>query len=153
MLAGGDDKLYSEAEKIFSVIGKKSLYLGPAGRGAQMKLVVNMVMGSMMTAFSEGLSLAESCGLDPESLLDVLQNGAMANPMFQIKGPRMLEGDFTVNFPLKHMQKDMRLALALGDEVRQPLFAAASSNETFKKAMADGSADLDFSAIHKVIKG
>lgn len=152
VLAGGDAKLYKDAEKIFSVIGKKSLYLGEAGRGAQMKLIVNMVMGSMTTAFSEGLSLAGSCGLDPEQLLDVLQNGAMANPLFQIKGRNMLSGDYTVNFPLKHMQKDMRLALALGDESRQPLFAAASANEQFKRALAADSGDLDFSAVHKSIK-
>lgn len=153
VLAGGNSKLYSEAEKIFSVIAKKSFYLGEAGRGAQMKLVVNMVMGSMMTAFSEGLALAEESGLDPEQLIDVLQNGALANPMFQIKGPNMLKEDYTVNFPLKHMQKDMRLAVALGDESGQPLFAAASANEQFKRALAAGSGDLDFSAVHQIVRG
>ncbi len=153
VLAGGDGKLYADAKEIFSVIAKKSLYLGEAGRGAQMKLVVNMVMGSMMTAFSEGLALAGKCGLDPGELLDVLQNGAMANPMFHIKGPNMLDDDYAVNFPLKHMQKDMRLAIELGDESRQALFAAASANEQFKRALDDGSGDLDFSAVHKIIKG
>uniref|UniRef100_A0A2P2MIC9 6-phosphogluconate dehydrogenase NADP-binding domain-containing protein n=1 Tax=Rhizophora mucronata TaxID=61149 RepID=A0A2P2MIC9_RHIMU len=72
ILAAGDKALYEEATPAFDVMGKKSFFLGEVGNGAKMKLVVNMIMGSMMNAFSEGLVLAERSGLDPYNLLEVL---------------------------------------------------------------------------------
>lgn len=66
-----------------------------------------MIMGSMMTSFSEGLALGKACDLPLDSLLQVLDLGAMSNPMFRMKGPNMAAGKFDTNFPLKHQQKDM----------------------------------------------
>ena len=77
----------------------------------------------------------------------------MANPMFKAKGAMIRQGNFATAFPLKHMQKDLRLAVALGDRLGQPLFTAAVANEGFKKALQMGFGDEDFSAIYKVIKG
>ncbi|KAL2632759.1 hypothetical protein R1flu_004238 [Riccia fluitans] len=151
ILAAGDESLYHDAAAPFDVMGKKSFFLGEIGNGAKMKLVVNMVMGSMMTAFSEGLSLAEKAGLKQTDLLDVLDLGAIANPMFKLKGPSVIKGSFPPAFPLKHQQKDMRLALALGDEVAQTMPVAAAANEVFKKARNLGHGDNDFSAVYKAI--
>ncbi|MED6217983.1 putative oxidoreductase glyr1 [Stylosanthes scabra] len=152
ILAAGDKALYDEILPAFDVLGKKSFHLGEVGNGAKMKLVVNMIMGSMMNAFSEGLTLAGRSGLDPSTLLDVLDLGAMANPMFKMKGPSMLKNNYSPAFPLKHQQKDMRLALALGDENAVPMPVAAAANEAFKKARSMGLGDLDFSAVHETLK-
>ncbi|KAF3616805.1 Glyoxylate/succinic semialdehyde reductase 2, chloroplastic, partial [Capsicum annuum] len=121
------------------------------GNGAKMKLVVNMVMGSMMNAFSEGIVLADKSGLDPHTLLDVLDLGAIANPMFKMKGPAMIKHSYPPAFPLKHQQKDMRLALALGDENAVPMPVAAAANEAFKKARSLGLGDHDFSAVFETV--
>ncbi|KAF7083913.1 hypothetical protein CFC21_087642 [Triticum aestivum] len=72
ILAAGDKALYDDMVPAFDVLGKKSFFLGEMGNGAKMKLVVNMIMGSMMNAFSEGLCLADKSGLSPQTLLDVL---------------------------------------------------------------------------------
>jgi len=64
----------------------------------------------------------------------------------------LLQGEFPTSFPLKHMQKDLRLAVALGDELAQPLPSAAAANETFKRARAAGLADADFAAVFQVVK-
>lgn len=117
-----------------------------------MKLVVNMIMGSMMNAFSEGLVLSERSGLNPHDLLDILDLGGIANPMFRGKGPAMLKSNHSPAFPLKHQQKDMRLALALGDENAVSMPVAAAANESFKKARSMGLGDLDFSAVHEILK-
>lgn len=153
ILAAGEKALYEEALPAFDVLGKKSFFLGQVGNGAKMKLVVNMIMGSMMNAFSEGLVLADKSGLSPVTLLDVLDLAAIANPMFKMKGPAMLQENYAPAFPLKHQQKDMRLALALGDENAVSMPVAAAANEAFKKARNQGLGDLDFSAVHKTIKG
>ncbi|MBJ6726975.1 NAD(P)-dependent oxidoreductase [Geomesophilobacter sediminis] len=151
ILAAGDRSLYDAAMPGLEKMGKKILFLGAVGNGARMKLVVNMVMGGMMTIFCEGLALAEKGGLEKSDLLEVLDAGALANPMFKLKGGLISQGNYTVAFPLKHMQKDLRLAVALGDTVGQPLVAAAVANEAFKKAKALGCSDEDFSAVYKVI--
>jgi hypothetical protein len=94
-----------------------------------MKLAVNMVMGSMLNALSEGLALSERVGLSQEALLEVLDAGAMSCGLFRVKGKQILAGEHPPSFPLKHHQKDMRLALAVGDEVGQPMPVAAAANE------------------------
>lgn len=151
ILAAGDHSLYQEAAPAFEKMGKLFPYLGEVGQGARMKLVVNMVMGGMMTAFCEGMALGQKAGLDGRQILDILDAGALANPMFRGKGPLLLKGGFPTSFPLKHMQKDLRLAIALGDGLGQPLYSAAAANETFKQAGKAGFADEDFAAVFKVI--
>lgn len=151
-LCAGDKSLYQDAMPALEVMGKKSFYLGEVGKGAKMKLVINMVMGTMMTAFGEGVSLGEKAGLNVGDILSVLEQGVIANQMFRLKGPLMAEGRFPTAFPLKHMQKDMRLALMMGDENAQALFSGAAANGLYLKALSKGCDDDDFSAVLQVIK-
>lgn len=152
-LCAGDKSLFNEAEPTLRVMGKEVFYFGGVGRGAQMKLVVNMIMGSMMTALGEGLALGEKVGLDMSDILAVLTQGAIDNPMFRLKGPQMIADKYPTAFPLKHMQKDMRLALQMADECGQPLYTSGAANASFIKARQAGSGDEDFSAVMKIIKG
>ena len=108
-----------------------------------------MMMGTMMAAFSEGVSLAQASGLEAADLLSVLELGAISAPMFKMKGPLLASnGPYPPAFPLKHQQKDLRLALQLGDSHDVPLPVAAAANEAFKRAKAEGRGDDDFSAVH-----
>ena len=151
-LCAGDETLYRRCSEPLETMGKAHFFLGDVGQGANMKLVVNMIMGSMMTAFAEGLTLSEKCDLDPETLLQVISLGAIASPMFALKGPTMNAGAFPPAFPLKHQQKDMRLAIALADQLRQEMPVAAAANELYKRAARDGCDDEDFSAVIKAVK-
>jgi 3-hydroxyisobutyrate dehydrogenase-like beta-hydroxyacid dehydrogenase len=155
ILAAGDAGLYDEAAPALDLLGKKRLYLGEVGNGARMKLVVNMVMGGMMTAFCEGLTLARATGLAPADVLEVLDAGAIANPMFRGKGPRMLAGDYAVAFPLKHMSKDLRLARALAAAAGVELPVSAAADDSFARALGAGDGagdgDLDFSALLRTV--
>ncbi|CAL1408031.1 unnamed protein product [Linum trigynum] len=152
IIAAGDKALFEEAIPALNVMGKKSFYLGQVGNAARMKLVVNLIMGTMMTTFSEGIGLAERSGLNPSDLLDILDVGAMATPLLKAKGPNMIKSNFPTAFPLKHQQKDMRLALALGDENAVSTPVAAAANEAYKKARSMGLGNLDFSAVLEVVK-
>lgn len=151
ILAAGDQGLYEEVSPLLDIMGKKRLFLGKTGQAARMKLVVNMIMGGMMTAFSEGLVLADHCQLQAGDLLDVLAAGALANPMFAVKGPAMVQGEFAPAFPLKHMEKDLRLALELGGDYAELLPTAEAAQGLFALAMLQGLGDEDFSAVHKTI--
>ena len=91
--------------------------------------------------------LTEAAALDQETLLQIVALGAINAPMFALKGPNMIKGAYPPAFPLKHQQKDMRLALALGDELAQEMPVAAAANEMYKTARRMGKDDEDFSAV------
>ncbi len=155
IMAAGDKALFDMGGPLFAAMGKKVLYLGERiGDAANMKLANNLVMCGALTALAEGVALASKTGLDPLQLLEVLDSGAVSNPMFRLKGgPMAANGEFPAAFPLKHMQKDLRLALRQAEESGQPLFAAAVINELYKKAVAEGLGESDFSAISMVVSG
>lgn len=153
IMAAGDRALYDTSLPALEKMGKKILFLGEVGNAARMKLANNLVMSGMLTALCEGMALASGSGLDTAQFLEILDSGAISNPMFRLKGPQIAANkEFPAAFPLKHMQKDLRLALRLADELGQPLFATATVNELFKKAMADGLGDYDFAAVNRVIR-
>lgn len=151
ILAAGDESLYQKAGPLLDLMGKKRLFLGETGQAARMKLVVNMIMGGMMSSFCEGLALGARGGLQAAEILDVLSAGALANPMFAGKGRLIAEGDFSPAFPLKHMQKDLRLAVKLGNILCQPLPSAEAANRAFIRALEADLGDEDFCAVFKTI--
>ncbi|XP_030490632.2 glyoxylate/succinic semialdehyde reductase 2, chloroplastic-like [Cannabis sativa] len=152
-LTAGDKSLYETVAPFLDIMGKSRFYLGDIGNGAAMKLVVNMIMGSMMASFSEGLLLSEKVGLDPSVLVEVISQGAISAPMYSMKGPSMIQSLYPTAFPLKHQQKDMRLALGLAESVSQSTPIAAAANEMYKVAKSHGLSDQDFSAVIEALKG
>jgi 3-hydroxyisobutyrate dehydrogenase-like beta-hydroxyacid dehydrogenase len=154
IMAAGDRALYDEAAPLLDLLGSKCLFLGEeTGLAARMKLVVNLVMGGMMAAFAEGLALSRTTGLATADLLEVLDSGAVANPMFRGKGPRMLADDFAVAFPLKHMAKDLRLAREMAAQAGLALPTGTAAHDAFAAALAAGDGDLDFSAVFRSVPG
>lgn len=153
VMAAGDRALYDTALPALEKMGKKILFLGATGNAARMKLANNLVMSGMLTSLCEGMALAAGSGLDTAQFLEVLDSGAVSNPMFRLKGPQIAANrEFPAAFPLRHMQKDLRLALQLAEETGQPLFATATVNELYKKALAEGLGDSDFAAVSRVIR-
>lgn len=153
IMAAGDRELYDSSLPVLEKMGKKLLFFGETGKASRMKLANNLVMCGMLTALCEGISLAAGSGLDTAQLLEILDSGAVANPMFRLKGPQIAANkEFPTAFPLKHMQKDLRLALQLAEEVGQPLFVTATINELYKKALAENHGDADFAAISRIIR-
>jgi glyoxylate/succinic semialdehyde reductase len=153
IMAAGDRGLYDLSLPMLERLGRKIVFLGETGNAACMKLANNLVMGGMLTALCEGMALASVSGLDTAQFLEVLDSGAVSNPMFRLKGPQIAANrEFPVAFPLRHMQKDLRLALRLAEETGQPLFVTATVNELYKAALAEGLGDADFAAVSRVIR-
>eukprot|EP00281_Chroomonas_sp_CCMP1168_P030584 CAMPEP_0206241376 /NCGR_PEP_ID=MMETSP0047_2-20121206/16459_1 /ASSEMBLY_ACC=CAM_ASM_000192 /TAXON_ID=195065 /ORGANISM="Chroomonas mesostigmatica_cf, Strain CCMP1168" /LENGTH=350 /DNA_ID=CAMNT_0053666261 /DNA_START=51 /DNA_END=1103 /DNA_ORIENTATION=+ len=150
-LCAGDERLYRVVSPALESMGKKHKFLGEVGAGAKMKLVVNMVMSTMLAAFSEGIVLTEFAGLKVEDFFDVVDNSAIAAPMFKVKSKSMKERDYPPAFPLKHAQKDLRLALELSQDLSVQLPVAATAQASFTQALRVGLGDRDFSAVHDVI--
>ena len=96
---------------------------------------MNMIMGTMLASLGEGLALTSAAGIEAKLLLEVLDLGAMACPLFKLKGPKMLAGDYVPAFPLKHAEKDVKLAVELGAMLGQPLPVAATTDAMMLRAM------------------
>uniref|UniRef100_A0A667IP44 Cytokine-like nuclear factor N-PAC n=1 Tax=Lynx canadensis TaxID=61383 RepID=A0A667IP44_LYNCA len=148
ILAAGDRGLYEDCSSCFQAMGKTSFFLvsawkeeepegsepvlsgaGEVGNAAKMMLIVNMVQGSFMATIAEGLTLAQVTGQSQQTLLDILNQGQLASIFLDQKCQNILQGNFKPDFYLKYIQKDLRLAIALGDAVNHPTPMAAAANE------------------------
>nr|KAF6489524.1 glyoxylate reductase 1-like protein [Molossus molossus] len=129
ILAAGDRGLYEDCSSCFQAMGKTSFFLGEVGNAAKMMLIVNMVQGSFMATIAEGLTLAQVTGQSQQTFLDILNQGQLASIFLDQKCQNILQGNFKPDFYLKYIQKDLRLAIALGDAVNHPTPMAAAANE------------------------
>jgi 3-hydroxyisobutyrate dehydrogenase-like beta-hydroxyacid dehydrogenase len=155
-LCAGSHDLFTEIQNDgLHAMGKASHYFGnEVGAGTRAKLVVNSLMGTIMAAFGESLALSESVGLDPTTMLQVIGQGAIATPMFALKGPKMIAGDHAPHFPLKHAHKDMALASDMAQAAGVEFSVTNSAEQLFRTARDDADlnvADQDFSAIVECI--
>ncbi|XP_041433977.1 putative oxidoreductase GLYR1 isoform X2 [Xenopus laevis] len=149
ILAAGDQGVYEDCMSCFLAMGKTSFFLGEVGNAARMMLILNMVQGSFMATIAEGMTLAQVTGQSQQTLLDILNQGQLANIFLDQKCQNILQGNFKPDFYLKYIQKDLSLAIALGDSVNHPTPMAAAANEVYKRAKALDQSDNDMSAVYR----
>ncbi|XP_073492462.1 cytokine-like nuclear factor N-PAC isoform X5 [Lithobates pipiens] len=149
ILAAGDQGVYEDCSSCFQAMGKTSFFLGEVGNAARMMLILNMIQGSFMATIAEGMTLAQVTGQSQQTLLDILNQGQLANIFVDQKCQNILQGNFKPDFYLKYIQKDLRLAIALGDSVNHPTPMAAAANEVYKRAKALDQSDNDMSAVYR----
>ncbi|XP_026740496.1 putative oxidoreductase GLYR1 homolog isoform X3 [Trichoplusia ni] len=149
ILAAGDRSLFDDCQSCFKAMSKNSFYLGSdIGNASKMNSVLQVVGGVSLAALAEGLALADRAGLNQADLLDVLALTPLASPHLILKGRAMIESSYSTHQPLMHMQKDLKLALGLGDALEQSLPLSATTNEIFKHAKRLGYANHDVAAVY-----
>jgi 3-hydroxyisobutyrate dehydrogenase len=116
VLASGSDGAQERVQPIFDAIGRRTLWVGPAGSGTRLKLVLNNWLASITEATAETLALTGALGLEPGLFLDAIAGGPLEAPYAATKGRAMLAGEFTPGFALRLALKDVRLALDAGRE-------------------------------------
>jgi 3-hydroxyisobutyrate dehydrogenase-like beta-hydroxyacid dehydrogenase len=155
LCAGSEDVFNETKENGLQAMGKAShFFSAEVGYGTRAKLVVNSLMGTMLAAFGEGLALSESVGLDPAKMIEVIGQGAVASPMFNLKGPKMIAKDHGPNFPLKHAHKDMALACDMAKKAGVEYSVMNQAEKLYREAREDKDlnvADEDFSAVFEKI--
>lgn len=152
ILAGGDSDVIEEIRPILKTMGKDIIFCGEIGQATQMKLVINLLLGSMMEGLSEALTLGKKMGLAPEAMLQTIQAGGLASMFYQAKGKAISTGNFNKNFSIDLMLKDLNLALDAGEKNGVPLPQTAITREMFSAARARGFGDEDMSAVIKVLE-
>jgi len=106
--------------------------------GLRAKLTQNLILGNLLQAFNEGLVLSTKAGVDPELMLDILNNSAARSGLISVKAPMVFKRDFSTNFSVKWLEKDIGLALDLGSEIGVPLLLTGLTQQLFQTAMAKG---------------
>ena len=149
-MAGGEAELLERVRPVLDAMGTKIVHLGPSGSGSVAKLGHNSIVAINNLALAEGLSIAVSGGLDPAKFLDIVKAGAAGSKAAELKAPKLLERDFSVQFSLALMLKDLRLASALSDSqgVPTPMLEAAKS--LFQAGNAAGYGEDDLCAVSQV---
>ncbi len=147
VLASGPDDVRERVQPIFDVLGRRTLWLGPAGNGSRLKLALNNWLVSITEAMAETLALTESLGLEPRVLLDAIADGPMAAPYALVKGEAMIGHHFEPGFAVRHAVKDARLALAAAGQGELELPLTAAVVRRWERAIADGHADDDVASV------
>ena len=146
-LAGGSESALAAARPVLAVLSRDVVHLGPTGSGAMMKLVNNFMCGVQAASLAEAAALIRNAGLDREKALGILTNGAPGSPLVKTLAARANAGDFTPNFVLRLMAKDLTYSIEEGSRNGVNLQTAASALADFQRAIAAGYGDRDFSAI------
>ena len=146
-IVGGDSATLEKARPVFSAMGKNVSLLGPVGSGALVKLINNFVCGVQIASLAEALAMIERSGLDRAKALEVLTGGAPGSPLFKAVSTRMTTPDFTPNFLLRLMAKDLSYAIQEGEKLSVELATAKAALEDFQKAIAAGYGEKDIAAV------
>jgi 3-hydroxyisobutyrate dehydrogenase len=146
LLAGGDQKTFEQCTPIYESIAKQWFLMGPGSSGVLMKLVVNLLLGLDMQAIAEAVSLGEHLKIDRNTMLDVLSKTAVIAPAFVGKFQKIKNSDYSPEFPLRLMSKDMDLAMNAARSSGAVLPAAAAAQSVLASNISSNG-DLDLAAI------
>lgn len=152
LLVGGEAAVLERARPILEKVGKAILHLGRAGDGTRAKLVLNLIQAGMLTVFAEGLALGKRLDISPAAMLQVLEHSAGNAPLFRFKGPFLMKRDFSTNFSLRLMDKDVKLALKEAEALGADLATSQAVNAVFSAAMDAGLGEDDFLSIARIIE-
>jgi 3-hydroxyisobutyrate dehydrogenase len=144
ILASGPAAAEPVTAPAFAAIGRKTVWLGAAGQGSRMKLVVNSYLSFLIEGVAEALELGRRLGIDPAALDAVLEGGPLAAPLADAKLHKIARGDFTPEFPLEWALKDVDLAIAAENGASLPMLAALSRQ--WHRAVEAGYGRSDVSA-------
>ncbi len=145
-MVGGSDSALARLQPLFQAMGKQVFHMGETGKGQATKLVMNLQIALIFEGFAEALALAAKLGVNVEKLLPLIQASMVRSGVVDYKAPFILQRDFSPNFPLRLMLKDIRLALDAARESRVRLPGLEAVEEVYDVAAEEGHQDLDYAA-------
>jgi 3-hydroxyisobutyrate dehydrogenase/2-hydroxy-3-oxopropionate reductase len=151
-MIGGDRQVFEQVRPYFEPMGKQLYYCGGPGLGLHAKLTQNLILSNLLQAFNEGLVLSTKAGVDPELMLEILNNSAAKSGLIAFKAPYVLNRDFKTYFSVKWMHKDVGLALESGKQLGVPLPLTGVSQQMYQAAVSCGYAEEDFCSTIKVLE-
>jgi 2-hydroxy-3-oxopropionate reductase len=151
IMVGGDEAAYDQAVPLFNLLGKPTL-CGPSGAGQTVKACNQIQVAMNFIGMAEALVLGAKAGVDPEIIIKVLSGGYAQTRVMDVRGPRIVKGDYAPGFRARFHYKDLNIIREAARAYGASLPASALAHELFTAMMANGWGELDHSAVVKVIE-
>jgi len=151
-MVGGEKASFEKCIDIFKALGAKVFYLGASGNGSRAKLASNLILGLNRLVLAEGLVFAAKLGLEPRAFLELLKVTPAYSAAMDVKGRKMLDGDFTPQARLRQHHKDVSIILKYAENAKLELPLSKVHLNVLEKAIAAGDGDLDNSAVIREIQ-
>lgn len=145
-MVGGEEATVQRLNPLFAAMGKKIFRMGETSKGQATKLAMNLQIALIFEGFAEALTFATKLGIDSNQLVSLIEATMVRSGVVEYKAPFVLQRDFTANFPLRLMHKDIRLALEAAKDARVKLPALETVEEIYELATEEGHRDLDYAA-------
>ncbi len=145
-IVGGETAVLERVGPLFQAMGKTVVRMGDAGKGQAAKIAVNLLIAMIYEGFAEALTLAVKLGVQPEKLIELIQASMARSGVVDYKAPFVLRGDYSPNFPLRLMHKDLHLLLDAAKQTRVRLPGLEMVDEIYEIASEEGHDDLDYAA-------
>jgi 3-hydroxyisobutyrate dehydrogenase len=146
-IVGGEPAVLEKVRPVLAAMSKTILHVGPTGSGALLKLINNFVCGVQVAALAEAMAMIERAGLDRAKALEIIANGAPGSPLVKAVSTRMTVPDYTPNFLLRLMAKDLTYAVNEAGKFSLELATATAALGDFQRGIAAGHGDKDIAAI------
>jgi 3-hydroxyisobutyrate dehydrogenase-like beta-hydroxyacid dehydrogenase len=149
-MVGGSKEIFDEQADIFAALGSKTLYMGPSGAGSYTKVAHNAMVGINAIGLAEGLSIATKAGIDPAVFLEIVKAGGANSRQAELKGDKIINRDFSNQFSLKLMLKDMLLASDLTGQFQLPAPMLHNAASLFQMGLSKGLGDEDLCSVIQI---
>jgi 3-hydroxyisobutyrate dehydrogenase len=149
---GGKESVFNKVKPVLGAMGKSLHYIGPTGSGQAVKLINNHLIAAGIMALSEGMILADTMKLSRPKALKALESAPIISQQMIRVMPNYISGEFPVKFTIANLKKDLSLALSEMDDKKKILKLLGVTESLYKKAVKDGKASEDYSAVIKSIK-
>ena len=147
IVAGGSEEDFAMITPVFNILGKSSFHMGDIGRGTIMKLLVNGHLAVSMQMMGECLALAKKADLNRELVLSVFEESSVWSALLAAKRSLLLSETFPAAFALRHMVKDLSLAVELADTYNSEDKLIQAARRTYSEALQAGFGDADMASI------
>jgi 3-hydroxyisobutyrate dehydrogenase-like beta-hydroxyacid dehydrogenase len=151
-IVGAESAVIERLQPLFSAMGKTTLRMGGTGKGQAAKIGMNLMIATMYEGFAEALVLTSKLGVESENMLQLIQSSMVRSGVIDYKAPFVLKRDFSPNFPLRLMHKDLKLMLDAARETRVKLPELETVEEVYDIAAEEGFGDRDYASTLELLE-
>ena len=145
-IVGAREETFDKLQPLFSVMGKSAVRVGANGKGLAAKLSMNLMIALTYEGFAEALVLAKKQGVDLKPLLSLINQSMVRSGVVDYKAPFVMARDFSANFPMRLMHKDIHLMLEAARQNGVKLPGLETVDKVYESSTREGNADLDYAA-------
>jgi 3-hydroxyisobutyrate dehydrogenase-like beta-hydroxyacid dehydrogenase len=149
---GGDSEVVDKARPILGGLAKAILHIGPLGSASSLKLAMNLNIAGVAQSLCESLTLCRAANIPDDVYFNALAQNVARSGLSELKQPKLRGRDYTAQFSIKHMAKDLRLALETAAELSVPLEQTEQLAKVYDRGIDAGWKDEDFIGLVRLLE-